>query len=76
MERGDTVLKDVEAPESTHVLSFFLGQDQAIATCLWQSPSVFNVQQYVDATLGDASINTCFEVDKEQSIGLPSPVVP
>jgi hypothetical protein len=36
-------------------------------TCLWQSESLTAVQEYVDSTLGDASVNRCFEVDSERA---------
>ena len=36
-------------------------------TCLWESASVDDVQRYADKDLGDASINTCYEVNAEQA---------
>jgi hypothetical protein len=36
-------------------------------TCLLEAESVESVQDYVDATLGDASVNTCYEVDAAQA---------
>ena len=33
------------------------------------------VREYVDATLGDSSENTWFEVDAEQALGLPEPAI-
>jgi hypothetical protein len=32
-------------------------------TCLWEASSVHSIQQYVDATLGESSLNTCYEVN-------------
>ena len=48
------------------------------ATCLWEADSVEAIQGYVDSTLGDSSVNTCYEVDTEQAfaeqpLGLRTP---
>jgi len=40
--------------------------------CLWEAPSVEAVQQYVDVTLGDASDNTCWEVDRDHAFARQS----
>jgi hypothetical protein len=50
-------------------------------TCLWEAGSVDEVRGYVDATLGDSSLNACYEVDAKMAfadrpLGLPaSPAV-
>lgn len=62
-------------------LQFYPSADGSAVTCLWEADSVEAIQQYVDATLGDSSQNTCYEVDAEQAfaeqpLGLPaSPAV-
>ena len=61
--RGDRLIKNEGAPASTHVLQFYPSRDSTRAVCLWDAPSVEAVQQYVDVTLGDASNNTCWEVE-------------
>jgi hypothetical protein len=33
--------------------------------CLWESDTVDAVQRYVDETLADSSLNTCYEVNAE-----------
>jgi hypothetical protein len=48
---------------------------------LWESPSVDAVQGYVDATLGDSSVNRCYEVEAakafaERPLGIqPAPAL-
>jgi hypothetical protein len=67
-----------DAPAGVRGLQFYPRTDGATATCLWESGSVDAVREYVDATLGDSSINTCWEVDAdhafaEQPLGLRTP---
>ncbi|CAH0201084.1 hypothetical protein SRABI26_01919 [Arthrobacter sp. Bi26] len=49
------------------VLQFYPARDGTGATCLWEAPSVEAIQRYVDTTLGDSSVNTCYEVDAAQA---------
>lgn len=74
--RGEKLVKNEGAPAGTRGLQFYPATDGSVATCLWEAPSVSTVQDYVDATLGDASDNTCYEVDAEHSfarqpLGIP-----
>ena len=61
--RGDALVKNQGAPAGVRGLQFYPSQDGSAVVCLWEAPSVQAVQQYVDVTLGDASENTCWEVD-------------
>jgi hypothetical protein len=65
--RGAKLIKNEGAPAGAHGLQFYPARDGSGATCLWDAPSVEGIQQYVDTTLGDASVNTCFEVDAAQA---------
>jgi hypothetical protein len=76
--RGEKLVMNEDAPLGVRGLQFYPGVDGSMATCLWESDSVEAIQDYVDSTLGDSSINTCFEVDAEkgfaeQPLGLPTP---
>jgi hypothetical protein len=64
--RGQRMIDGQGAPEESRVLQFYPSQDSTRVTCLWESASVDDVQGYVDATLGDASRNLCYEVDSAQ----------
>jgi hypothetical protein len=66
-ERGELLIKGEGAPTDVRVLQFLPSREGTAVTCLWESPSVAAVQGYVDSTLGDASVNTCYEVDAEQA---------
>jgi hypothetical protein len=77
-ERGEKLIMNEGAPAGARGLQFYPATDGSMATCLWESDSVQEIQDYVDSTLGDASINTCFEVDAEQAfaeqpLGLRTP---
>jgi hypothetical protein len=76
--RGEKLIMNEEAPAGVRGLQFYPSTDGARATCLWESESVDAVRDYVDSTLGDASVNTCWEVDAdqafaEQPLGLRTP---
>ena len=66
-ERGQALMHGVGAPDATRVLQFYPAQDGSRVICLWESTAVDAVQAYVDETLGDSSLNTCFPINAEQS---------
>ena len=77
-ERGQKLIMNEDAPPGVRGLQFYPATDGSLAACLWESDSVEAVQGYVDATLGDSSLNTCWEVDAEnafaeQPLGLQTP---
>ncbi|MEV8535518.1 hypothetical protein [Streptomyces sp. NPDC051211] len=65
--RGQALMDGTGAPDGTRVLQFFVHVDGSAATCLWETNSVEDVQGFVDETLGDSSVNVCYEVDAEKS---------
>jgi hypothetical protein len=79
--RGEKLIKNEGAPAGVRGLQFYPSTDASAVTCLWEADSVEAIQQYVDSTLGDSSVNTCYQVDAEQAfaerpLGLPaSPAV-
>lgn len=75
--RGQALMTGQGAPAGTRVLQFLPSTDASRVTCLWETNSASDVQGYVDDTLGDSSINTCYEVESAQAfaerpLGLPS----
>ena len=66
-ERGQALIDGTDAPDGTRVLQFYPRVDGSAVTCLWESASVDDVQRFTDTTLGDASINSCYEVDTEKA---------
>jgi hypothetical protein len=65
--RGQALIDGVGAPDGTRVLQFYPHVDGSAVTCLWESDSVEDVQSFTDATLGDASVNSCYQVDTAQA---------
>ena len=75
--RGRALMTGEGAPSGVRVLQFFPSSDATRVYCLWESPTVGAVQEYVDTVLGDSSINTTYEVDSSQAfaerpLGLPT----
>jgi hypothetical protein len=75
--RGEKLIKNEGAPVGVRGLQFYPTTDGSAATCLWEADSVEAIQGYVDSTLGDSSVNTCYEVDAgqafaERPLGLPA----
>jgi hypothetical protein len=75
--RGEKLIKNEGAPEGARGLQFYPSTDRSAVTCLWEADSVASIQEYVDSTLGDSSLNTCYEVDAEHAfaerpLGLPA----
>jgi hypothetical protein len=76
--RGEKLIMNEGAPAGAHGLQFYPSTDGSKASCLWESDSVEAIQTYVDSTLGDSSVNTCYEVNTEQAfaeqpLGLRTP---
>ena len=61
--RGERLKTGEAAPGGARALQFYPSQDGSAVTCLWEASSVADVQSFVDATLGDSSVNTCYAVD-------------
>ena len=66
-ERGKQLMAGEGAPAGLRVLQFFPSRGGDVVTCVWQAETVASVQTYVDDTLGDASINRCYEVGAEHA---------
>lgn len=64
-ERGARLETATDAPPGVSVLQFYPAADSSRVVCLWEGPSAQDIQQYVDRELGDASVNSCFEIAAE-----------
>lgn len=60
-----------KAPPGVQGRQFYPSKDRSAAVCLWESPSIDDVRDYVDGVTGDSSENTYFEVNAEYAMGLP-----
>ena len=75
--RGEKLIKNDGAPAGARGLQFYPDRRGSAAICLWEAGSVEDVQGYVDSTLGDSSVNTCWEVNTEMAfserpLGIPT----
>jgi hypothetical protein len=65
--RGEKLIRNEDAPDGVRGLQFYPSRSGTLATCLWEAPTVQSVQEYVDSTLRESSVNTCYEVDAAQA---------
>jgi hypothetical protein len=72
LSRGQALLQGDGAPPGVRLHEFYPNRELTAASCLWESGSVDAVRDYVDSTLGDAAEQSYFEVDAQQSKGLPA----
>ncbi len=75
--RGERLIKNEGAPAGARGLQFYPSTDGSAITCLWEADSLQEIQDYVDSTLGDSSINQCYQVNDDQAfaerpLGLPA----
>ena len=59
-------------PPDLKLHSVFPSKDMKLGTCIWEAPTVNDVQKFLDENVGDVSNNTCYEVDEATSMGLPA----
>jgi hypothetical protein len=74
--RGEKLIRNEGAPAGVRGLQFYPSRDRSAVTCLWEADSVESIQEYVDTTLGNSSLNSCYEVDPEQAFAERPPRLP
>jgi hypothetical protein len=58
-------------PANLKLHSVFPSKDMKTGTCVWEAPSVNDVQSFIDEKTGSVSKNTCYEVDEQNAVGAP-----
>jgi hypothetical protein len=58
-------------PAGMKLHSVFPSMDMKTGTCIWEAPTVTEVQEFLDNNVGNVSKNFCYEINQEASIGLP-----
>ena len=58
-------------PSHLKVHSVFPAKDLKTGTCVWEAPSVADVQDLLDQSAGQYSRNVCYEVNQDIAMGLP-----
>lgn len=59
-------------PADLKLHSVFPSKDMKMGTCLWEGPSVNDVQKFLDDNVGTVSKNSCYEVDTANAMGTPA----
>ncbi len=58
-------------PDGFKLHGVYPSMDSKMGTCLWEAGSVQEVQQFLDKNAGAFAKNFCYEVNVDQSMGLP-----
>jgi hypothetical protein len=58
-------------PANLKLHSVFPSTDMKTGTCVWEGPSVNDVQKFLDDNVGSISRNTCYEVNEAAAMGVP-----
>lgn len=65
--------KEVTAnlPGTLKLHGVYPAKDGKTGTCLWEAGNVKEVQDFLDKNAGQYAQNFCYEVNVEESVGLP-----
>lgn len=58
-------------PASLKLHSILPSKDQKTATCIWESNSVQEVQNFLDKSAGKSAKNFCYQLNEQEAMGLP-----
>ena len=58
-------------PGNLKIHGVYPSKDGKTGTCLWEADNVQHVQQFLDDNAGKYAENFCYEVNVEESVGLP-----
>ena len=59
-------------PPGLKLHSVFPSKDMKLGPCVWEGPSVDDIQKFLDEGTGGTATNTCYEVDEGTAMGAPS----
>lgn len=62
-------------PAGLKLHSVFPSTDMKTGTCVWEGPSVEDVQKFIDDSVGSVSKNSCYEVNEAAAMGAPKTAV-
>jgi hypothetical protein len=69
----DRVLSgELDFPEGFVLLGSITQDDVSRAVCIWDAPSVDDLQRMLDGMIGAAAVNDCFVADPARSMNLPA----
>ncbi|QUJ69984.1 hypothetical protein KDD30_17660 (plasmid) [Photobacterium sp. GJ3] len=58
-----------QPPAGLQLQTALLNKESHCCQCIWEAESVESVQNYLDPTLGDASVNLYYLLDPDSAIG-------
>ncbi len=59
-------------PKELKLHAVYPSADLRTGTCIWEADSVHEIQTFIDEYSGRFSNNLCYEVNAEESFGLPT----
>jgi hypothetical protein len=62
-----------EFPPGFNLLGSVTQDDVSRVVCIWDAPSLDDLQRFLDGAFGAAAINDCFVADPARSLNLPAP---
>ena len=63
---------DKDFPPGFTLVGTVTQDDVSRAICIWDAPSVDELQRALDEMFGDAAVNDCFVADPSRSAGMPA----
>ena len=64
---------ELDFPPGFALLGSVTQDDVSRAICIWEGPSVDELQRLLDGMVGAAAVNDCFAADSARSMNLPAP---
>jgi hypothetical protein len=64
---------DLNLPPGYVLLGSVTQDDARRAMCIWEAPSLDDLQRLLDGAFGAAVVNDCFVADPARSVNLPAP---
>ena len=63
---------DLQLPDGLTLHTVAPNDDGTRAVCIWESPDVDSVRDFVESAAGDISSNEYFPFDDQKAMGLPA----
>jgi hypothetical protein len=64
---------DLNLPPGFALLGSVTQDDVSRGMCIWEAPSLDELQRLLDGAFGEAVVNDCFVADAARSVNLPAP---
>ena len=64
---------EMNFPPGFVLLGSVTQDDVSRAVCIWDAPSLDDLQRVLDEMVGEAAVNDCFVADPARSFNLPAP---